>query len=226
MGDPRTTSDDRRELPRALSALSNETRLRMLQRLARPAFVADLCREFNLTRQAVTRHLEELRAAGLVEVEQGLRRGALPAASYVASPTGLFAFKERVLSIALPPIPSTREPKATRPAAAPQAGETPTCPRLLLVHGDAPGRWLSLRQGGSWIIGRDASADVSLGYDPFVSSRHAHLQLASGRWVLQDLYSRNGTSVNFEPLDRGERREIESGDLIVIGRSRLLLRED
>ncbi len=212
------------DLTRALVAVGNRTRLRILHRLAQPAFVPDLAREMGLTRQAVAHHLEELMAVGLVEAERGARRGILPATRYVASACGLFAFKESVLGLAVMPSARAEPPLPTRPLGPGRVGSASRGAGLLLAHGDAPGRWFDLRAGTSWILGRDAKADVRLAYDPFVSTRHAHLRREGARWSLTDLHSTNGTLVNFEPLDAGEEREVEPGDLLTVGRSRLLLR--
>jgi hypothetical protein len=67
------------------------------------------------------------------------------------------------------------------------------------------------------LIGREADCDVVL-VDLAVSRRHARLRFRDGRWILQDLHSTNGTTVNGEPVGRSELRP---GDLISIGRRRL-----
>jgi DNA-binding transcriptional ArsR family regulator len=53
------------------AALADDTRWRILTRLGRsPASASALARELPVTRQAIVKHLEVLRAAGLVEAEQ------------------------------------------------------------------------------------------------------------------------------------------------------------
>ncbi len=65
------------------------------------------------------------------------------------------------------------------------------------------------------VIGRDtASADV-LVEDPLVSRRHARIAWDGAGYVLEDLASTNGTTVNGEPLV-GARR-LEPGDRIGVG---------
>jgi len=56
------------------AALGDETRLALLQQLstAGPASISSLAGNFNITRQAVTKHLQFLATAGVVE---GERRG-------------------------------------------------------------------------------------------------------------------------------------------------------
>jgi hypothetical protein len=72
---------------------------------------------------------------------------------------------------------------------------------------------------GELVIGRHTSCDVVLGDLP-VSRRHARLRFRDGRWILQDLESRNGTCVNGERVGRCELRP---GDRIEIGPRRLIV---
>lgn len=212
------------ELARALEALANPVRVDLLHRLGRPAFMPDLAKEFGITRQALKKHLDALEAVGLV-VSRTSRRGALPATEFAANPTGLFALKENVLAIAVTVDPSTLPPQATRPTEGP-TGRAPTnAAGLLLVHGDQRGRWFPLGPKLSWILGRDARADISLPYDPFASARHAMLRRGQNGWTITDLHATNGTHVNFRPIPEGETVDVRPGDLLTIGKSHLLLRE-
>ena len=52
--------------------------------------------------------------------------------------------------------------------------------------------------------------------DRWASTAHAQLRRALGRWVLEDLKSKNGTLVNGAPIDRVE---LSDGDLIEAGHS-------
>lgn len=212
------------DLARALEALASPLRLALLHRLARPAFIRDLARELGVTRQAVTRHLEELERVGLV-VGRPSRRGALPATEYRADPAGLFAFKESVLALALPADALPADGSATRLGSPPAGRPGRGGPGLLLVHGDAPGRWYPLSRGSSWILGRDPRNDVCLSYDPFASARHALLGRDGATWSITDLHATNGTFLDFVPLAPGETRPLRSGSVVTIGRSRLLFQE-
>jgi len=58
--------------------------------------------------------------------------------------------------------------------------------------------------------------------DPWASTRHASLKRTFGRWFIEDLGSRNGTSVNGE---RVSRRPLEDGDLIETGHTAWWFRE-
>ncbi len=67
----------------------------------------------------------------------------------------------------------------------------------------------------------DARAVVVTLADPRMSTTHARLSRAGGRWVLEDLDSRNGTTVG---PDRIKRKPLEDGDSILVGHTALLFR--
>lgn len=87
-----------------------------------------------------------------------------------------------------------------------------------------PGRWFPL-PGRSHIVGRDPREGVALAYDPFAGARHVHLFREGPGRRITDLHSRNGTFVDFDRLAPGETRDLRSGDVLTIGRSRLVFRE-
>ena len=87
----------------------------------------------------------------------------------------------------------------------------------LRVTGSQP-RWMVLAldwTGGcdQLSIGRSPESDVVLS-DLEVSRRHAQLRFRDGKWILEDLRSRNGTTVNGVRVGRCELRP---GDRLVIG---------
>jgi hypothetical protein len=63
------------------------------------------------------------------------------------------------------------------------------------------------------LVGRHPACDVVVA-DPSVSRRHAQLTFRDGVWVLQDLASTNGTSVNGERVGR---TTLRTGDVISLG---------
>jgi DNA-binding SARP family transcriptional activator len=71
------------------------------------------------------------------------------------------------------------------------------------------------------ILGRHPSCDVVLSDDVTVSRRHAEIRLASGRHVLLDLSSANGTWIDGQPVLQ---RLLEDGDVISIGDHQLRYR--
>ncbi len=62
--------------------------------------------------------------------------------------------------------------------------------------------------------------------DGRVSRRHARLFTTGGRTFIEDLRSRNGTALNGEVLRPSEPRAIVSGDVIRVGQSFLLIRNE
>jgi pSer/pThr/pTyr-binding forkhead associated (FHA) protein len=63
------------------------------------------------------------------------------------------------------------------------------------------------------LIGRHPACDVVVA-DASVSRRHAQLTFRDGVWVLQDLASTNGTTVNGERVGRAALR---AGDIVALG---------
>lgn len=72
---------------------------------------------------------------------------------------------------------------------------------------------LDRAEGDVLLVGRHLGCDVVL-RDPSVSRRHAQLTLRDGVWVLQDLASTNGTTVNGARVGRAA---LHAGDLIRLG---------
>jgi hypothetical protein len=83
-------------------------------------------------------------------------------------------------------------------------GTSPTMPLLLVLDRADSDRLL---------VGRHPACDVVLA-DPSVSRRHAQLTFRDGVWMLQDLASTNGTSVNGERVGR---TTLRAGDVISVG---------
>jgi transcriptional regulator with GAF, ATPase, and Fis domain len=91
-----------------------------------------------------------------------------------------------------------------------------------------------LGPGGTVVIGRGPAREVTrsgdhrgleLGLripDLRMSSAHARLEGALGRWKVKDLGSRNGVRVNGDPV---EERLLASGDLVELGHTLLLYEE-
>lgn len=89
---------------------------------------------------------------------------------------------------------------------------------LRIEEGAAAGRTFMLSSGGVYIIGREG-ADIEID-DTKVSRKHAELGLyGTDVWVLRDLASTNGTSVNGRRVD--DRTKLKHWDLIRVGDTRL-----
>ncbi|MBN1574099.1 MAG: FHA domain-containing protein [Deltaproteobacteria bacterium] len=65
-------------------------------------------------------------------------------------------------------------------------------------------------------IGRSPENDIALNYDAKASRRHAMIKVDNGRYVIEDLGSKNGTTVNGKPVTR---IPLSQGDKIQIGRT-------
>ncbi len=98
--------------------------------------------------------------------------------------------------------------------------------RPFLVHRDETGDQVLLEIGAeveSMWIGRSDSADVSLGWDPEVSSLHAQLELVGSECTLvDDGLSRNGSFVNGERVSG--RRRLRDADTLRVGRTQIIYR--
>ncbi len=74
--------------------------------------------------------------------------------------------------------------------------------------------------GDKYTLGREASCDIMVP-DPSVSGTHCQLTFHDGAELVtvKDLGSRNGTSINNEPIPAtAEAVKIEDGDLLTVGR--------
>ena len=98
---------------------------------------------------------------------------------------------------------------------------------LHVISGALTGRTLDVAHSMA-ILGRGEGSDLRLHpYDDLeVSSRHAMLVLEDDQWLVRDLDSRNGTSVNGRTI--GDDTPVGDGDVIGLGRDgprlRLVLR--
>jgi pSer/pThr/pTyr-binding forkhead associated (FHA) protein len=90
-----------------------------------------------------------------------------------------------------------------------------------LLYRDADGRQVIVELSGDRervTIGRRASSDVRVAWDPEVSRLHAELERIGSDWVLCDEgLSHNGTFVNNERLHG--RRRLRGGDVVAVGRT-------
>ncbi len=70
-------------------------------------------------------------------------------------------------------------------------------------------------------IGRDKVNDIVIDNDPLVSRKHAIIEQLGGKLYLEDKESTNGTYVNKNPLQSGQRVELRRGDIIQVGKTEL-----
>jgi pSer/pThr/pTyr-binding forkhead associated (FHA) protein len=78
---------------------------------------------------------------------------------------------------------------------------------------------MELRLGSDkseYILGRQEGSDVVIANEA-VSRKHARIYKDGNDWLIEDLGSRHGTSVNGEPLAKDEKKLLRHGDLAQIG---------
>ncbi|MEO8585482.1 MAG: FHA domain-containing protein [Acidobacteriota bacterium] len=91
--------------------------------------------------------------------------------------------------------------------------------RLSLLEGETPVKEFVLKPGAS-VIGRLAQSDIQLPSTD-VSRRHAQVTFGPEGCFVSDLGSENGVAVNGKRI---ERHRLEDGDVIALGKQRLLFR--
>lgn len=220
------------EIAEDLDALSNLQRLRLLHFLTRPRYAEEVAALLDMSRQSALKHIEKLEERGFVRALHG-RRPTGPVIEYLVNPSRLFA-----VGVALGDLgklepeggPAVRFSEKTvvvasdAPTPAPATATGAVEPaQLLVATGPAAGTRFSLvPDKRRWTIGRDEDRDLRLTHDPFVSARHAELQAERAGTVLVDVYSSNGTFLNFARLPRGGRVPLRNGDVIGVGHTVLV----
>jgi pSer/pThr/pTyr-binding forkhead associated (FHA) protein len=115
--------------------------------------------------------------------------------------------------------------QATGPVATPAPWHTGVNMVTLERFGPAGHALVVLTDGqGHLSIGKSPDNDLIIDGDPAVSKVHALLERVSSAWCVSDLGSRNGTYVNGELLSA--RRALADHDEILIGRTRLVVRDE
>jgi hypothetical protein len=104
---------------------------------------------------------------------------------------------------------------------------TPTperpAPRLIVVRGESPNIEFPIYDGKN-LIGRASDKPVDIDLTPQESSeqvwssrQHAVVTLDRGTLLIEDLGSLNGTFVNRSRLHPGQRRVLQTGDVVQVG---------
>jgi pSer/pThr/pTyr-binding forkhead associated (FHA) protein len=89
--------------------------------------------------------------------------------------------------------------------------------RIWLTGAEGEPRSVPITDGRT-VVGRDPAADLHI-EDEAVSWNHLEVESRGGVLMATDLDSRNGTTLNGEPLDRP--RRLRNGDVLVVGGHRL-----
>ena len=94
----------------------------------------------------------------------------------------------------------------------------PSYGSITFVSGPLSGQEFKIKADGEF-IGRDGgSAQIVLG-DPRISKRHLWIGVKSGRVVIADQNSRNGTFVNDPKSARVTETHLNAGDVVILGES-------
>lgn len=229
------TEDPQDAVAQDLDALSNRQRLRLLHVLTRPRYAEEIADELGMSRQNAIKHLEKLQERGFVRAVHG-RRPTGPVTEYLVVPQRLFATGVAIGSLGnLEPEYGPHVHGEEQTVVLDAAGDAPSplpthrgpSARLLIVNGPAAGKRFGLLGDlARWTIGRDEDRDLSLAHDPFVSGRHAEVQAAPGGHALVDVFSANGTFLNFARLPRGGCVPLRVGDVLGMGHTFLVFQND
>jgi DNA-binding transcriptional ArsR family regulator len=226
----------------ALAALASANRLRLLAMLAEPttldkihlrpgAAQAGGSPARPISRQAVLRHLRLLSKAGIVETRKTVGAERPPANEYVADRARLYGLLEDLREVAQLGSPTPFEAAATVLDDAARRHAWPAGPKLALARGAYEGKAFPLalhgrRTQARWQVGRRPGSPVCLDYDPYVSMDHCEIRLDAGEYRLHDLpAAKNGTWLNWQPIQRGGDAALQAGDVIGAGRSLLVFRD-
>lgn len=113
---------------------------------------------------------------------------------------------------------ATQRRRKSKPVAAENTEQGPSS--LLVTAGPLMGTLMALTSSPI-VIGRSPACSLVL-EDEYASAHHARLSPdAEGTWWIEDLGSRNGTTVDNERLEGA--RELRAGDVVRIGQTTLEL---
>lgn len=90
--------------------------------------------------------------------------------------------------------------------------------RITFVTGALTGQSYDVTPEGA-CIGRDASSSQIVIADPRISKRHLWIGVRSGRVVIEDQSSRNGTFLNDPKSERISENALSDGDTVILGES-------
>lgn len=229
-GDKDALGDELEGLAHNLKVLGNAKRLKLLHFLVHAHYIEEIASQLKMARQTAQEHVDRLLDIGVVQRIRG-RREHGPVTDYVVVPQRIFAIHEQLgkmggLEPELDDYDETSLRQLTTPLHTGLSldNKTDLAPTLTIVHGMRIGQSTPLLGAGPWLIGREPTATICLDYDPFVSTRHTELRRGDFGFEVADLYSSNGTHVDWKPLKRGESQPVKNGAILRIGKSILIFR--
>lgn len=219
-------------LARDLSPLGSATRLRLLNYLTTPRYLEEVATFLEMNRYAAKKHLDQLLETGVVSKAPAQRAEGL-VIEYRIVPEKLFEVFDamRALGTLRPlggPLEDLARTKAVVGVPRDRRAEAET-PRLIVVYGVDLGATVPLARGpakeDAWSIGRDPECALQLRSDPFASGRHAEIQRVAGAFQVTDLFSTNGTLVDWERITPGKATPLANGQVLGVGKTLLLFRD-
>jgi DNA-binding transcriptional ArsR family regulator len=223
-----------------LASLSNPVRLRILDTLREPRQLKDIkvrpAREEggklparNMSRASVKEHLDKLMELDLVRKgsnEVGNRR----VETYLINHARVYLVAEEMRRVSLL-SPKRPDGDTTAILNVSKSAKTRKGATLTLVNGVQEGHIFQLTSTAdgksAWSIGRDIGNDVHIPFDPFISLHNSRIEAKNGKFHLHGAAdSRNGTRLNWQPIDSEVPQSLTSGDVIGIGRCLLVFRND
>lgn len=216
-------------LARDLSPLGSATRLRLLNYLTTPRYLEEIATFLEMNRNAAKKHIDQLVETGVVSKSPAQRDEGL-VIEYRIVPEKLFEVFDamRALGTLRPlgaPVDDLARTKAAVGVARDRSAENAR-PRLVVVYGVDLGATVPLADGtGPLFAGRDPACQVRLGNDPFASGRHAQIERRGGSFVLTDLFSTNGTLLDWERIPPGQAMPLANGHVVGMGKTLLLFRD-
>ncbi|MGB0653484.1 MAG: FHA domain-containing protein [Thermoplasmatota archaeon] len=204
--------------------LGNAVRLGLLDLLVKPLYVEEVASKLMMSRPGARKHLDELVELGVVAKRMGKREsGAV--VEYLLDRSRLYQLQVEFSELGsedLPPAPD-EAPRTLLADAATESGEAGMMRQagLTVVRGLDPGHRFTVPVDAETPlrIGRGSEADINLDYDPFVSTRHAQVRLDHNGLHLRDMFSKNGTEVNWQRLKEGDEVSLRRGDVVGVGKT-------
>ncbi len=216
---------DYQELAAWIRGIAAPARLQLLRRLQVPHRLAEIRIEGPtgrpMARQTIRGHLQSLQDVGLV-VAYPVQQGSATATMYRLEPTRLFVLLDTLNSLGL--VAGGEETLVATPDHEDAVPAWPNGPGMVLVNGPQAGWMMPLSGPGPWLIGRGRGNEVHLPHDPFVSKQHAVINGRAGHRRIVPVSTTSPTTVNHMAVGSDGHR-IRPGDLIQVGRSRLLYRD-